>query len=161
MSNDNVYEERLYSIRTEALFVILSVISLLLTLVFVNWKIFWLLITIPFLFFVFFLFYALNYPILKTIIAKEKIILKFGIFTKNIKFDEIIDQKIDTTSMWRIGGAGIHATKIQGVWRMMFNFLEYERVVVKKNTGFNKEIAFSTKNPKELIEIVKKYKKSD
>jgi hypothetical protein len=103
----------------------------------------------------------LNYPKLKTTITTEKIILKFGILTKNIKFDEITDQKIDTTSMWRIGGAGIHATKLKGVWRMMFNFLEYDRVVVIKNTGFYKEIAFSTKNPSEVIELIEKYKKKD
>ncbi|MHA1989445.1 MAG: hypothetical protein ACW98A_00680 [Candidatus Hodarchaeales archaeon] len=98
---------------------------------------------------------------LKIKITSEKIILKFGIFTKNIKFNETKDQKIDTTSMWRIGGAGIHATKLKGVWRMMFNFLEFERVVVTKNTGFYKEIAFSTKNPNAIIEIIKKKKKRD
>ena len=101
----------------------------------------------------FFLFYSLNYHTLIVQITKDQLILKFGLFTWTISLDNIEDCFLDDTSLWRIGGAGIHFSPIHGRYRAMFNFLEYPRVVIalKRKLGLVRDIAFSTQHPEEVI----------
>jgi hypothetical protein len=151
-----VYEEKLTSNRTEVLFIALMILFLLLF----AWRVlitgFGVLAIVFFCVFIFFLFYSFNYRTLTIRLIPETLILKFGIFTWTIPFENIEKFYLDTTSMWRIGGAGIHFTLLQGKYRAMFNFLEYPRLVVtlKKKKGPVREIAFSTKQPDEIIRIL-------
>jgi len=58
--------------------------------------------------FAFFLFYELNYRTLIIRLNKYALQLKFGIFTWIIPLHNIETCFLDTTSLWRIGGEGIH-----------------------------------------------------
>ena len=63
---------------------------------------------------------------------------------------------LDGTSLWRIGGAGIHFSSFERRYRAMFNFLEYPRVVValKEKRGPVRDIAFSTQHPEEIMSLI-------
>jgi hypothetical protein len=157
MANDRpVYEEELSSLRTEALFVLLALLFLAL----LAWQLksggSGVIAAGLSGLSLFFMFYALNYRILKIRILADKLILRFGVFGWTIPICTIEDIHIDQTSLWRIGGAGIHFSFIRGRYRAMFNFLEYERIVVRlsEKRGLVKEVAFSTKRPEEFMRLL-------
>ena len=148
-----VYSETLSSTRTESLFLALTLVFLGL----LGWRwtnIGW---AITFLVFsLFFIFYVFNYKSLKVNLATDFLKLAFGIFIWIIDFANIENCYLDEPSIGSLGGAGIHFTWIKGNYRAFFNFLEHPRVVVvlKKKKGPVQEIAFSTRNPEQLIEII-------
>jgi hypothetical protein len=150
-------DEKVSSTRTEALFLILTGIFALLF----SWRV--TVVNLDCLSVVwlclggFFLFYSLNYRTLHIQLTAEHLKLKFGLFSWTVALDNIEDCFIDETSLWRIGGAGIHFSPIQGRYRAMFNFLEYPRVVIalKHKLGLVRDIAFSTQRPDEFIEKIR------
>jgi hypothetical protein len=155
--NSWMLDEKISSKKTEALFVILTGIFALLF----AWRltttsldclsVVWLCLGS------FFLFYSLNYRTLHIQVTTNHLLLKFGIFSWTIALDHVEDCFLDDTSLWRIGGAGIHFSPIHGRYRAMFNFLEYPRVVValKHKLGLVRDIAFSTQHPAEMIEKIR------
>ncbi len=156
MNSRLVYEEKLSSPRTETLFVILAILFFLLF----GWRAATTgsgLLTLTFLTLSgFFVFYALNYRTLRIGLTREALTLKFGIFTWTIPLENIERCFLDETSMWRIGGAGIHFSPIGGRYRAMLNFLEHPRVVValKRPQGPVRDVAFSTRQPAEVIRLI-------
>ena len=150
------YHEKLSSVKTEALFITLTVVFLILFV----WR--WLIIswtgwTITFLCITaFFMFYAFNYRTLKIDLTHESLQLTFGIFTWKMTTENVERCYLDTPSIGSIGGAGIHFTWIKGKYRAFFNFLEYPRVVVvfKKKRGPVQEIAFTTRHPEQVMQFI-------
>jgi hypothetical protein len=154
-SENPVYEEKLSSLRTEVLFVALALLFLAL----LAWRVmasgFGVIAAGLLFLFLLFCFYALNYRVLVIRILADKLILKFGVFGWTIPLHTIEEVYPDQTSLWRIGGAGIHFSIICGRYRAMFNFLEHGRVVValSEKRGLVREVAFSTKNPDDIVHI--------
>jgi hypothetical protein len=154
--NGVIYEENLSSIRTGALFIVLTLLFLGLF----GWR--WLnvswsgWITTLLCIFMFFLFCSLNYKTLKIRITSETLRLTFGIITWKIAITNIDTCYTDETSLFRIGGAGLHFTWIKGKYRAFWNFLEYPRVVLslKKKHGVVREIAFSTRHPEQIMQVI-------
>jgi hypothetical protein len=104
----------------------------------------------------FFSFYTLNYRVLAISISAGNPHLQFGVFSWTIPLNGIETVSVDETSLWRIGGAGIHFSPIGGRYRAMLIFLEYPRVVVslKEERGLVRDVAFSTARPKEIMRII-------
>jgi hypothetical protein len=156
MSSSNTYVETLSSNRTEALFLALTLLFLLLF----AWRTLARgvdsLAVVLFLVFTFFLFYALNYRTLLIRLTQDQLVLKFGLFTWKIPLDNIEAYTLDDLTLGRIGGAGIHFSPIRGRYRAMFNFLEYPRVVLalKEKRGLVRDIAFSTRRPQEMMRLI-------
>jgi len=157
MIGNQPYLERVSSHKTEALFVTLTLLFLFLFIWRSKASGFNLLNIIFICLSVFFLFYLVNYRILIIQLNKDALQLKFGIFTWVIQTDNIESCCLDATSIWRIGGAGIHFTSIGGRYRAMFNFLEHPRVVIglKVKQGLVRDIAFSTQHPDKVIQLIK------
>ena len=151
------YEEKISSLRTEVLFVALAILFTALLV----WRVMnagFDLVSIAFLIgSIFFAFYATNYRRLVIRIFTDGLSLKFGLFSWRIPRRNIDKVMLDETSLWRIGGAGIHFSIIDCRYRAMWNFLEYPRIVValKKKKGLVRDIAFSTKRPEEIMCIIK------
>lgn len=105
----------------------------------------------------FFVFYALNYRELNVQLSDAGLTLRFGIFTWQVASTNVERCYQDDTSLWRIGGAGIHFSPIRGRYRAMFNFLEYPRVVLelKHQQGLVRDIAFSTRHPESVLALVR------
>ena len=156
MTGRQLYLEKVSSHKTEALFVTLTLLFLFLF----AWRSkasgFDLLNTLFISLFVFFLFYSLNYRTLIIQLNKDVLQLKFGVFKWIIQTDNIESCCLDATSIWRIGGAGIHFTSLGGRYRAMFNFLEHPRVVIglKVKQGLVRDIAFSTRHPAKVIQLI-------
>lgn len=156
MAEERLYTETLASRRTAVLFICLSLLFLLLgcwravALGLDGWVILLLCL------FLMFLFYTLNYRTLIIRLDNRTLSLQFGIFTWRIALNNIEAVFPDTTSLWRIGGAGIHFTPLGGRYRAMFNFLEYPRLVIalKVKRGPVRDIAFSTRHPEELLRLI-------
>jgi len=153
-TNNQIYIERVSSNRTEALFLALMVIPLLLLLWRVN-SVRWDFFTAVFLFFfILFFFYSLNYRILVIELTSKSLKLKFGIFTWTVPMDNIEEYHLDEIPLFmRMGGAGIHFIMIRQRYRASFYFLEYPRIVIsfKKKIGPVRDLSFSTRKPDEVL----------
>ena len=156
MTDGPIYEEKISSLRTEVFFVALALLCLALF----AWRLMatgFGVVTVVFLLFsALFSFYALNYRILVIRILSGELHLKFGVFGWTVPLHSIEKAYADQTSLWRIGGAGIHFSIIRGRYRAMLNFLEYPRVVValKEKRGLVSDVAFSTERPDEIMRII-------
>ncbi|MCP3959559.1 MAG: hypothetical protein GY719_17055 [bacterium] len=158
MTSNAIYEERVSSNWTEALFASLTILFLMLLI----WRISTgrqdFLNAALFLVFIFFLFYSLNYRTLNIRLAPESLKLKFGIFQWTIPLGNIgVCRRDDLPILMRYGGAGIHFMLIRGRYRASFNFLEHPRVVIalKRKAGLVRDISFSTRRPDEVIHLLK------
>lgn len=160
MPASSIFEERLQSKRTTALFVLLAALF---------WSL-WLrrkktgrggrLNALFSGLSAFFIFYVLNYHTLQLEITPQRICLRFGLFEWSEPLENIENCFVDETSLWRIGGAGIHFSLFAGRYRAMFNFLEYPRIVLglKHKRGPVREIAFSTRHPGQVISLIEQAK---
>ncbi|MGB2897385.1 MAG: hypothetical protein WBB65_14630 [Anaerolineales bacterium] len=154
MADKLIYEERVYSGWTGALFLGFTILFLVLLI--------WRMSTgsrdiLSAAFFFFFFFYSINYRTLIIRLTPESLNLKFGIFTWTIQVDNIENCRLDDLPiLMRYGGAGIHFMLIRGRYRASFNFLEHPRVVIalKTKAGPVRDISFSTVHPNEVIQIV-------
>lgn len=157
MAAEIIYEERLSSRGTEALFVALSLLFFSLS----AWRVGgrgldgWGIVLLCLL--VLFVFYSLNYKTLVIRLTAESLRLTLGIFTWAVPLDNIEGCRPDDSPvLMRYGGAGIHFMFIRRRYRALFNFLEYPRLVIglKAKKGLVQEIAFSTKRPDEVMKLI-------
>jgi hypothetical protein len=152
------YKEKISSNRTEALFVLLTTLFLLLLIWRVNIAGMDFL-SIVFLFFlVTFLFYSLNFRTLAIYLTPDALKLTFGIFTWTIPVGNIESCNLDNPPpVKKFGGAGIHFMFVNDRYRASFNFLEYPRVVIAlRKKGRVRDISFSTRQPDEVLRLIHK-----
>jgi hypothetical protein len=158
MTDTLIYEEKISSSRTEALFIGLAAIFLVLSIRRMSVTGLDALGIVFLLFFVLFVFYCLNFRILIIRIAADSLILKFGIFTWTVPPDDIgeIRPDDDIPAMMKYGGAGVHFMFVRGRYRASFNFLEYPRVVIalKRKKGSVQDVSFSTRHPEDVIRLL-------
>jgi hypothetical protein len=156
MIDNLIYEERVTSKWTEALFLSLTGLFLILLIWRTGTNNLDILSGAFLFFFVFFLFYSLNYRTLIIRLTPEFLRLKFGIITWTIPLDNIEECRLDELpAIMKYGGAGIHFMFIRKRYRASFNFLEYPRVVLAlKKIGVVRDISFSTQRPDELLQLL-------
>jgi hypothetical protein len=150
------YKEEITSGRTEALFIALMLMFLVFSVLRVNshgidgWLRVFAAVSVVFL------FYSINYRKLIIRITPSNVKLRFGLFHWRIPLDNIESVFLDPVSLWRIGGAGIHFSFFAGKYRVMFNFLDHDRVVLelKQKQGLIQEIAFTTRKPDVVLELL-------
>jgi hypothetical protein len=154
--DQDIHLERVSSMKTEALFLALMLLFLALTLWRFNVRGWGVLTAVFLILCLFFLFYTMNYRVLIIHLTPTSLVLQFGLFTWTITMDNIESCYLDNTSLWRIGGAGIHFSWFNKKYRAMFNFLEYSRVIVvlRHKRGPVKEIAFSTQRPDQVLKLI-------
>ena len=98
----------------------------------------------------FFGFYALNYRTLRIRATRAGLQLRFGIFSWTVPVAAIESCAVDVLPpVQRFGGAGIHFMVVRGRYRVSFNFLEYPRVVValRSQSGPVRDVSFTTRHP--------------
>lgn len=157
MTDDLIFHERISSNRTEALFLALTLLFLLLFL----WRVTagsLDLLTVTFLCsFGLFFFYSVNYRTLLIRLTAESLNLTFGLFTWKVPLDNVEECHLDSLPLlMRYSGAGIHFMFIRNRYRVSFNFLEYPRVVIafKRKAGPVRDISFSTRRPDDVLRLV-------
>jgi len=157
MTDELIYNERISSNRTEALFLALTVLFFLLFIWRVNAGSLDVLAAVFFCLFSLFLFYSANYRTLIIRLTSESLKLTFGIFTWRVPLDNIEECRLDEIPLlMRMGGAGIHFMSIRKRYRASFNFLEYPRVVIafKRKEGLVRDISFSTRRPDDVLRLI-------
>jgi hypothetical protein len=159
MSNHVIYEERLSSGLTEALFISLSALFLLLSILRIRSGRGGFLSLLAIFLFAFFLFYALNYRTLVIRIDSKSLELQFGLFHWSVPFENVESASLDVLPAFqRFAGAGIHFYFYHRRYRASFNFLEYPRVAVvfMRKVGPVQELSFSTRQPQEILRLLQK-----
>lgn len=157
MHDNDLYNERVSSDKTEAFFVFLTLVFFALFI----WrrmagglnKLAVVFLGLSGLF----LFYALNYRTLTIRLTARSLKLKFGLFTWKVPLDNIAAcRRDDLPFLPRLGGAGIHFMLVRQRYRASFNFLEHPRVVIafKRKVGPVQELSFSTRRPDELLGLI-------
>jgi len=159
MKTDNIYEEKIFSKWTTGI-VGLFTVGFLFGLVYQilvepigahpapNW--FYLLM------FLLLLGVTINFSRLVIKMTPQSISVGYGILRDAILWENIEDCYLDDTSAIWYGGWGIRMGRVKGKWRHVYNVLGCPRVAVSLKKGrFFKEFVFSTKNPEEVIKIVK------
>jgi len=157
MKKNQIYEERVTSDWTEALFLGMTILFLILFIWRISISSLDILSAAFFCLLVFFLFYSVNYRTLIIRITSESLKLKFGIFAWTIPLDYVAACRLDDLPLlMKYGGAGIHFMFIRKRYRASFNFLEYPRVVVEFNRkiGIVRYISFSTRRPNDVIQLL-------
>lgn len=155
--DDLIYEERLSSKSTSALFIGLTILFFCLMLW--RWDSAGLepLAVVFFCLFGGFLFYSVNYRVLNIRLTAQDLKLRFGVFSWTVAVSNIDGCRLDELpAMKKYGGAGIHFMLVDGRYRASFNFLEFPRVVIefKQKMGLVQDISFSTRRPDALIRLV-------
>jgi hypothetical protein len=158
MTEKPLFEERVTSGLTQALFVGLTIVFLLLLI----WRMtaarlgalgitFLLLMLV-------FLFYSLNYRTLVIRLSPHSLRLQFGIFGWTVRLDNIEECRLDDLPLlMKYGGAGIHFMLVRRRYRVSFNFLEHPRVVIalRRRSGPVRDVSFSTTRPDELMLLLR------
>jgi hypothetical protein len=108
-----------------------------------------------FIMFLIFLVLTLIFSRLIIRITFQSITVGFGIIKRNIPLENISDIRIDETSAIKYGGAGIRMAKVKGKWVLVYNVIGGPRCVLTLKEGRFKEFIFSTKNPEEIMNVVK------
>jgi len=157
MTDDLLYNERVSSNRTEALFLALTILFFLLLIWRVKAGSLDVLAAVFFCLFSLFFFYSVNYRTLIIRLTPESLKLTFGIFTWIVLLDNVEECCLDDIPMlMRMGGAGIHFMSIRKRYRASFNFLEHPRVVIafKRKEGLVRDISFSTRRPDDVLRLI-------
>jgi hypothetical protein len=152
-----IFEEHLQSRRTSWLFLGLSLTLLLLGYWRVGMGGLDVIGGIAYSLGFFFLFYFINYRTLHITIDDQSVRLKFGVLSWVERAENIVSCEEDELNwLQRNGGAGVHFMMVDGRYRVSFNFLEHERVVLrlKRRRGPVRDVSFSTKKVGEIVEIV-------
>lgn len=98
---------------------------------------------------------TLNFGRLIIRIDYRELTVRFGIFKKRVPWENIEDVYVDETTAIKYGGAGIRTARIKGEWVLVYNVIGGPRVVLKLRVGRYKKFVFSTKNPEEVINVIK------
>ena len=157
-TNNLIYTERISSNKTEALFLVLMMLSLLLLIWRVTSDGLDILAVAFTCLFILFLFYSVNYRTLLIHLTTDSLKLTFGIFTWAIPVDNIQEYSLDELPViMKYGGAGIHFMIIRKRYRASFNFLEYPRVVIAftRKVGLVQDISFSTRRPDDMLQLIR------
>jgi hypothetical protein len=157
MTEKPLFEERVSSGLTQALFVGLTIVFFVLLV----WRmtaarpgalgIAFLLLML------FFLFYSLNYRTLVIRLSPYALRLQFGLFGWTVKLDNIEECRLDDPPLlMKYGGAGIHFMLVRTRYRVSFNFLEHPRLVIalRRRAGPVRDVSFSTRRPDELMQLL-------
>ena len=156
-TNNLIYTESVSSNKTEALFLVLMMLSLLLLIWRVTSDGLDILAIAFTCLFILFLFYSVNYRTLLITLTADSLKLTFGIFTWTIPVDSIQAYSLDELPVIKkYGGAGIHFMFVRKRYRASFNFLEYPRIVIafKIKVGPVRDISFSTRQPDDILRFI-------
>jgi hypothetical protein len=149
-----VYEERVTSRRTTALFLSLALLCSLVFAARLRAGSPGIIGAASLCLGVFFLFYVLNYRTLTVTITADALRLSFGVFHWTVPIEDLAGCQVDDLPpLLRYGGAGIHFMSVRGRYRASFNMLEHPRIVVTLASphGRVRDLSFSTCRPDAVL----------
>lgn len=158
MDSDNIYEEKIFAKVIGGLLGVVSVFILIILIYQITVgplgddpapSYFFLIM------FIFLFILTLNFSRLIIRVSFQAVTVGYGIIKKRIPMENIEDCEIDKTPAVRYGGAGIRTARIKGEWVLVYNVVGGPRCVLKLKEGRIKKFVFSTKNPEEIVNVIK------
>ncbi len=107
------------------------------------------------LFALLFLGIAFNFRTLRIELSPQAVVVGYGIAKRMIPWEAIERGYRDEVSNLRYGGWGIRIGWVQGKWRLVYNTPGTPRVVLAVNRGWFDEFVFSTRNPDEVLNLIR------
>ena len=107
------------------------------------------------LFFALMIFIISNFGKLTISATSQSITVRYGMFKKVMRWEDIGDCYMDEAQAFSYGGWGIRIGMVNGKRRLVYNVLGGARVVLGLKNGRFDEFVFSTKNPEAVIEVIK------
>lgn len=154
---DQIYQEKVQSLKTSLLFTFLALIfSSLFTwrVTVIGFRTFPIVCLVLALFF---FLYVLNYQTLKITITEEVVLLRFGLIRWRTRLKNIQTCKMDDSpNVIKYGGAGVHFAFVKGNYRAFFNFLEHPRILITfhHKQGLVQGLVFTTRQPEQVMGII-------
>lgn len=105
--------------------------------------------------FLLFLGVTINFSRLTIRMTHRSLSVGYGIFKRTILWENVENCYLDEASTIRYGGWGIRIGRVKGKWRLVYNVIGWPRAVLSLKKGRFKEFVFSTKNPEEVMNVVK------
>jgi hypothetical protein len=105
--------------------------------------------------FIFFVILTLGFSTFTIAMTSETITIGFGIKKHKTPLTQIIECHPDEVSAAKYGGFGIKVARVKGKNRLVYNTIGTPRVVLSLNEGKFPEFAFSTKNPEEVVNVLR------
>jgi hypothetical protein len=102
-----------------------------------------------------FLTITINFSKLSIKMTFRSVVVGYGIFKRTIPWENIERCYLDEVSSIRYGGWGIRIGRVKGKWRLVYNVIGGPRVVLSLKRGWFGEFVFSTKNPEEVMKVVR------
>jgi len=160
MDSELIYQEKLCSVRTTGLFLLLMLIFFSLG----TWRwtrsggslLTWVLLGFSGLF----LFYVVNFRTLAIHLDREIFQVRFGLIRWRVPLANIASVERDVIPWFlRNGGAGVHLFLSGGLYRVNFNFLEHARLLIrfKEKAGPVQALSFSTRQPEMLTTVIQQH----
>ncbi|MDX1534991.1 MAG: PH domain-containing protein [Thermoplasmata archaeon] len=100
---------------------------------------------------------AVNFSRLIIRMTPDSVEIGYGIFRRRIRWSDIEGVHVDELSALREGGVGVRVLKVKGKWRIVYSIVGGPRVVLSLRSGRFREVVFSTKNPDQVVELVRRY----
>lgn len=116
---------------------------------FLSWTVFYLTV------FIIFFILAYGFSTFSIALTDESITVGFKIKKSRIFLDNVSDIHFDEFSALRYGGFGIRVAKVKGKLTLVYNTLGTPRCVLTLSEGRFSKFVFSTKNPEEVIDLVR------
>ena len=105
--------------------------------------------------FIAFFFLTINFASLSITLTNETIAVGFGIIKHRVLLKDVVNCAPDEVSSMKYGGFGIRVAKVKGKKRLVYNTIGTPRCVLSLKEGKFHEFAFSTKNPEEVINVLR------
>jgi len=105
--------------------------------------------------FLFFLILTIGFCTFSITMTSETLSVGFGIKKHTTHLTQIIDVQPDEVSAAKYGGFGIRVARIKGKNRLVYNTIGTKRVLLTRKEGKFPEFVFSTKNPEEVINVIR------
>jgi hypothetical protein len=107
-----------------------------------------------------FLVITINFSRMIIRITPEFVSVKYGISRQKVSWENIQKCYLDKSSALAYGGSGIRIAKVEGKKRIVYSVVGGPRVVISLKKGTYDELAFSTRNPDEVIKVIEEWSKT-
>ncbi len=102
-----------------------------------------------------FILFSVNFTILRIKMNQQYLSVSCGIFKHNTPWEDINDFHIDEPPTARYTGYGIRLGRFNGKWILGY-VMGNPKVIISLNKGRFRDFAFTTKNPQEVVMLIKK-----
>jgi hypothetical protein len=101
-------------------------------------------------------FLVANFRVLVITIGSQSVTVSYGLIKRTIPWGDIEAGFHDKSPVLRYGGWGARIARVEGRWRLAFNVIGAPGVVLRLRKGRVCEFMFSTENPEQVLDIIKR-----